>query len=75
MTYILKINESKNRLHLPILHSSHYQSNFIFHGPKTWNLLLSFIKDKTYNIPATLGQFKHKFKKFLIKIQTDGDTY
>ena len=36
---------------------------------------MPFIKDKAYNIPATLGQFKRKFEKFIIKMQSDDEKY
>ena len=37
---------------------------------------MPFIEDKAYNnMPATLGQFKRKFKKFLIKMKSDDEKY
>ncbi len=42
--------------------------NFIFYGPKIWNLVLPYIKDEAYNIPVTVQQYKNKFKKFLLKM-------
>ncbi len=58
-------------MHIPIFYSSHYQKIFIFYGPKIWNLVLPYIKDKAYNIPVTVQQYKNKFKKFLLTMQSD----
>ena len=68
---LLQIDHAKQRIYVPILSTNHYQHNFLFHGPKLWNLLLPFIKDKSYNLPSTIEQFKTRYKKFLIRMQSD----
>ena len=56
------------RMILPMINSSHFQNNFLFYGPKIWNLSLPFIKDTNYDLPQTFFQYKNRYKKFLIKM-------
>ena len=69
---LLSIDNTIPRILLPLLNSSHFQNNFLFYGPKIWNQILPFIKDKNYNMPTTFYQHKNRFKKFLIKMQSYG---
>ena len=69
---LLSIDNTIPRILLPLLNSSHFQNNFLFYGPKIWNLILPFIKDKNYNMPTTFYQQKNRFKKLLIKMQSYG---
>ena len=69
---LLSIDNTAPRILLPLLNSSHFQNNFPFYGPKIWNLMLPFIKDKDYSMPTTIYQHKNHFKKFLIKMQSYG---
>ena len=68
---LLKIEESKHRMFIPLLSTNHYQNNFLYQGPKLWNLVVPFIKDKKFNLPLTLSAFKYRFKKFILRMQTD----
>ena len=69
---LLSIDNTTPRILLPLLNSSHFQNNFLFYGPKIWNLILPFIKDKNYDMPTTFYQHKSRFKKFLIKMKSYG---
>ena len=68
---LLNIDNTKQRIDLPLLSTSHYQNNFAYQGPKLWNLLLPYVKDKKFELPKTLRSFKAKFKSFLLKMQSD----
>ena len=57
---------------LPTINSNHLQNNFLFYGPKIWNLILPFIKDTNYDLPQTFFQYKNRCKKFLIRMQSHG---
>ena len=69
---LLNIDDTRPRMILPMINSSHFQNNFLFYGPKIWNLILPFIKDINYDLPQTFFQYKNRCKKFLIKMQSHG---
>ena len=50
---LLSIDDTTPRILLPLPNSSRLQNNFLFYGPKIWNLILPFIKDKNYDMPTT----------------------
>ena len=66
---LLKLNNTPQRMYLPFLTTTHYQNNFLYQGPKLWNLLLPFIKDKNFNLPLTIQSYKSKLKRFLCEMQ------
>ena len=68
---LLNIDNFKHRIDLPLLSTMHYQNNFAYQGPKLWNLILPYIKDKKFKLPTTLRSYKTKFKSFLLKMQSD----
>ena len=70
---LLNINSDKQRMVIPIIKTEHYQQNFLYQGPKLWNQILPFIKDKKYNIPSTMNLYKSRVKSFLMKLQSDCD--
>ena len=70
---LLNIDTSRQRINIPLLKTEHYQQNFLFQGPKLWNQILPYIKDKHFNIPSTLSLFKSRTKSFLLKLQSYGD--
>ena len=68
---LLNLNYSKNRIYIPLLKLNHYQHNFLYQGPKLWNLLTSKFSDfLTYLSPKL---FKRHLKTFLINMQNYGD--
>ena len=69
---LMNIDHTRPRMILPMINSSHLQNNFLFYGPKIWNLILPFIKDTNYDLPQTIFQYKNRLKKFLIKMQSHG---
>ena len=69
---LMNIDDTRPRMILPMINSSHFQNNFLFYGPKIWNLILPFIKDTNYDLPQTFFQYKNCCKKFLIKMQSHG---
>ena len=66
----MNIDDTRPRMILPMINSSHFQNNFLFYGPKICNLILPFIKDTNYDLPQTFFQYKNCCKKFLIKMQS-----
>ena len=36
---LLNIDNTKQRIELPLLYTSHYQNNFAYQGPRLWNLI------------------------------------
>ena len=70
---LIKIDDTNIRLHLPNLKTSHYQINFMFQGPKIWNLITS--KYQTLLDSISIKSFKHKLKSILINIQSYGDEH
>ena len=68
---LLNIDNTKQRIELPLLSTSHHQNNFAYQSPILWNLILPYIKDKKFKLPTTLRYFKSKFKSFLLKMQSD----
>ena len=68
----MNIDDTRPRMILPMINSSHFQNNFLFYGPKIWNLILPFIKDTNYDLHQTFFQYKNRRKKFLIKMQSHG---
>ena len=66
---LLKISNTSQRMVLPFLSTSHYQNNFLYQGPKLWNLILPFIKDKNFDLPETIRSFKVRFKRVLLEMQ------
>ena len=69
---MLKIDETKQRMYIPLLKTNHYQQNFVYQGPKLWNLVLPYIKDKNYNLPTSIQSLKKKLKSFLLEMQSYG---
>ena len=57
---------------IPLLLTNHYQQNFFYQGPKLWNLILPYIKDKDFNLPVTIQQVKKRLKRFLLEMQSFG---
>ena len=70
---LMKIDDTNIRLHLPNLKTSHYQINFMFQGPKIWNLITS--KYNTLLDSTSTKSFKCKLKSILINIQSYGDEH
>ena len=68
----MNIDDSRPRMILPMINSSHFQNNFLFYGAKIWNLILPFIKDTNYDLSQTFFQYKNRCKKCLIKMQSHG---
>ena len=64
---LMNIDDNRPRMILPMINSSHLQNNFLFYGPKIWNLILPFIKDTNYDLPQTIFRYKNCFKNFLLK--------
>ena len=69
---LMSIDNTRPRMILPMINSSHFQNNFLFYGPKIWNLISPFIKDTYYDLPQTIFQYKKRCKKYLIKMQSHG---
>ena len=69
---LLKIDDTKQRMFIPLLLTNHYQQNFFYQGPKLWNLILPYIKDKDFNLPVTIQQVKKRLKRFLLEMQSFG---
>ena len=59
---LMNIDDTTPRMILPMINSSHFQNNFLFYGPKIWNLILPFIKDTNYDLPQTFFQYKNRCK-------------
>ena len=74
MYNLLKMNiqNLSQRMYLPFLSTTHYQNNFLYQGPKLWNFILPFIKDKNLNLPQTIALFRIKVKRFLCEMQSYG---
>ena len=70
---LLNIDNDKHRIIIPLLKTEHYQQNFLYQGPKLWNQILPYIKDRNFNIPSTMSLFKSRTKDFLLKLQSYGD--
>ena len=68
----MNIDDTRPRMMLPMINSSHLQNNFHFYGPKICNLILPFIKDINYDLPQTIFQYKNHCKKFIFKMQCHG---
>ena len=71
---LLKINGDKDRMDIPLLKTSHYQNNFLYQGPKLWNQILPFVKNKhDSQLPSNLRIFKSRLKTFLLQMQSYGE--
>ena len=70
---LLNIDNNKQRMVIPLLKTEHYQLNFMFQGPKLWNQMLPYIKDKHFNLPWNMNLFKTRVKSFLLKLQSYSD--
>ena len=69
---LLKINKDKDRMDVPLLKMSLYQNNFMYQGPKRWNQILPFIRNKDGSLPLSHNTFKCRIKSFLLKMQSYG---
>ena len=69
---LLKIVSENERMVVPLLKTSQYQKNFMYQGPKLWNQILPFIRNKEGSLPLSLSTFKSRIKSFLLKMQSYG---
>ena len=69
---LLKIIKEKDRMIVPLLKTSQYQNNFLYQGPKLWNQILPFIRNKEGSLPLSLNTFKSRIKSFLLRMQSYG---
>ena len=69
---LMNIDNTRPRMILPMLNSSHFQNNFLFLWPKDLESNSTIIKDRNYDVPKTFFQYKNRCKKFLIKMQSHG---
>ena len=69
---LLAIDVSNQRMEIPLLSVSHYQNNFLYQGPKLWNFLLPYVKNKDFSLPNSIRLYKSRLKYFLLKMQCNG---
>ena len=64
-----------NRISIPFLKNTHYQNNFCYQAPDLWNLLgaNASVCDNVTNSPS-LNSMKARLKRFLLKMQTHGQS-
>lgn len=69
---LLNINVNKDRMTIPLLKTNHYQNSFMYQGPKLWNQVLGFMKDKRISTIPRINTYKSRAKVFLLKMQSYG---
>ena len=66
---LLGLNETNTRFILPKLTLKHYQQNFIYQGPRLWNLITSNF-NCMQNLNLNYLTTKSKVKKILLHMQS-----
>ena len=61
---LMNIDDTRPRMILPMINSNHFQNNFLFYGPKIWNLILPFTN---YGYLRPSFNIKIVAKNFLLK--------
>ena len=67
---LLKLDDRK-RMYLPNLKLTHYQLNFLYQGPKLWNLIASSYPN-IHRLPF-IKSYKRKLKHILLNAQSYGN--
>ena len=64
-----------NRISIPFFKNTHYQNNFCYQAPDLWNFLgaNASVCDNVTNSPS-LNSMKARLKRFLLKMQTHGQS-